>query len=163
VIRGLKAVVSSADAKPGHFYYTQGGEGADLLCCVNTNPGQDNPTLGALYFTNGDPREMHLQPMPTQKLLALLQKVYLRADPSAISGSAFTRTIRPGDLLIKGETPLVCTGIPGRGYAIVDLLKGVIVANNVGQDYLTFSRWSLVTDEPDGTEKLLVEFNTPAE
>lgn len=165
MIRGLVGVVPHHTIEVGRFYMAPAYQGNNwLFQCVQTDePLDDGFRQKALYMTTGGRPDIGLHQLPYQTALVALDDVHVRVDPTSLDSSAFETTLRRGLFLVRGDEAFICAPTDQiRGWAVVNINTGRTVSGRLGNDWLSFSRWSLVMDDEEGDELTIATFGEDA-
>lgn len=161
MIRGFIGVVPNHAVQPGRFYMAPAYQGQnDLFQCVQTDePLDEGFRLKALFMTQGGTPDIALQDLPNQTPLVALDEVYVRVDPTSLDRSAFDTSTYRSLFLVRDDEAIICapTGYV-HGFAPVNITTGRTVVENLGLNWLSFSRWSLVMDDEEGDELTIATF-----
>lgn len=161
MIRGLVSIVPARQMEVGRFYMAPGyQDGNWLFQCVQTDePLDDGFRRKALFMTTGGKPDIGLHELPYRTPVVALDNVHVRVDPESLKSSAFDTHLRPKLFLVRGTETIICAPTDQmRGWVPVSIDTGRTITTNLGSEYLTFTRWSLVMDDENGDELTIAEF-----
>jgi hypothetical protein len=161
MIRGIVGIVPHHAMEAGRFYMAPAyRDGNWLFQCVQTSePLDDGFRRKALFMTAGGQPDLGLHELPQQTPVALLDNVHVRVDPTSLASSAFDTSLRSGLFLIRDDEAIICAPAgQRRGWTAVNINTGRTVSGDVGVNWLSFTRWSLVMDDEEGDELTLATF-----
>lgn len=165
MIRGMIGVVPNHAVELGRFYMAPAYQGRNYLFqCVQTDePLDDGFRRKALYVTRGGTPDIALQDLPSQTPLVALDEVHVRVDPTSLDRSAFDTSTHRGLFLVRDDEAIICAPTGHlHGWAAVNITTGRTVHGDLGRNWLSFSRWSLVMDDEEGDELTVASFGDPA-
>lgn len=159
MIRGVVGVIPHHSMETGRFYMAPNRAGNWLFQCVQTDEAfEGSYKRKGLFFTTGDQVDLGLSDLPWQSPVLALDEVHVRIDPTSLADSIGTTSLERGMFILDGDTPLLCAPDGFRGWSVVDLSTGRTSAQRSRQNWLSFTRWSLVMDDEHGDELTIASF-----
>lgn len=165
MIRGMVGVVPNHTMETGRFYMAPAYRGEHwLFQCIQTSDRfEDSFRRKALLMTIAGKPELSLFDLPQDTPVVALDDVHVRIDPTSLSQNAFTTYLDRNMFLVLGDEAIICAPTDHvRGWQAVNITTGQTVVGNVGPNWLSFTRWSLVMDDEEGDELTIASFGGDA-